>query len=54
MKIIVETLTSKEHGVVSNIKEIGAVGHRIAHGGDRFSKSTLIDEAVMPGYQRKR
>lgn len=45
--VVVETLVSKEYGVVSDISEIGAVGHRIAHGGDKFSSSTLIDDTVM-------
>ena len=47
IKVVVDTLTSKEYGVISAVGEIGAVGHRIAHGGDRFSSSTLIDGQVM-------
>ena len=34
--VVVETLLSKENGVVSSIGEIGAVGFRVAHGGERF------------------
>lgn len=47
IKVVVETLTDREFGVIANVSEIGAVGHRIAHGGDRFSSSTLIDGQVM-------
>lgn len=47
VKVVVETLLSKEHGGIASMDEIGAVGHRIAHGGDRFLGSVLIDEAVM-------
>ncbi|NLT14369.1 MAG: acetate kinase [Clostridiales bacterium] len=44
---VIEKLTSKEYGVISSLKEIGAVGHRVLHGGQKFSKSVLIDEAVL-------
>ncbi|HWQ97236.1 MAG TPA: acetate kinase [Clostridia bacterium] len=47
VRVIVDTLLSKEYGGISSIDEIGAVGHRIAHGGDRFLGSVLIDESVM-------
>jgi len=47
VKAIVDTLLSKEHGGLRSMDEIGAVGHRIAHGGDRFVGSALIDESVM-------
>ena len=47
VKTIVDTLLSKEHGGLRSMDEIGAVGHRIAHGGDRFVGSALIDESVM-------
>lgn len=45
--LVIEALTDKENGVVSSLEEIGAVGHRIVHGGEKFNKATLIDEAVM-------
>jgi len=47
VKVVVDTLLSKEFGGISSMDEICAVGHRIAHGGDRFLGSVLIDEAVM-------
>jgi acetate kinase len=47
VKVVVDTLLSKEYGGISSMDEICAVGHRIAHGGDRFLGSVLIDEAVM-------
>ncbi len=40
---VLETLADPEVGVVSNIDEIGAVGHRIVHGAQEFMESTLID-----------
>ena len=44
---VIEKLTCPEHGVVTSMKEIDAVGHRVVHGGEKFSSSVLIDDAVM-------
>jgi acetate kinase len=41
---ILDTLTDAQHGVISDIQQINAVGHRVAHGGEYFSESVLIDE----------
>ena len=34
-------------GVISDLKEIGAVGHRVLHGGEKFTASCLIDDACI-------
>lgn len=47
LSIVLDLLVSKEHGVVANIDEIGAVGHRVAHGGEKFKASTLIDDETI-------
>ncbi len=47
MKVLLETLQDKEIGVISNIEDISAIGHRIVAGGDIYSKATLIDEKVI-------
>jgi len=39
-------LTHPEHGVISSLAEIGAVGHRVVHGGERFAASVIIDDEV--------
>lgn len=44
IKLVLEALTSKEHGVLKSLDEINAVGHRIAHGGEYFTKSVLLDK----------
>ena len=44
---VIEKLTSEEYGVVSSMKEIDAVGHRVVHGGEKFANSVLINDAVM-------
>ncbi len=47
LSIVLELLVSEEYGVIESIEEIGAVGHRVAHGGEKFKKSTLIDDEVI-------
>ena len=44
--LMLKALTHPETGVVKDLGEIGAVGHRIVHGGEFFSGSTLITEEV--------
>ena len=44
--LVIEALTNPETGVVKDLKEIGAVGHRIVHGGEKFTKSVRITEEV--------
>jgi acetate kinase len=48
--LIIRTLTSKEHGVISDMGMIGAVGHRVLHGGDKFTKSVIVDDAAMAAF----
>ncbi|MGM0613379.1 MAG: acetate/propionate family kinase [Bacteroidota bacterium] len=43
---VLAALTDKEHGVISEVNEIDAAGHRVAHGGENFSESALITEKV--------
>ena len=44
---VLEKLTDEKIGVIGSLKEIGAVGHRIVHGGEKFAQSTLLtDEAI--------
>jgi acetate kinase len=46
LKEVARLLTDKEFGVISNPDEINVVGHRVLHGGDVFSATTIIDDAV--------
>ena len=46
IKLVLEALTDKEYGVIADMSEISAVGHRVVHGGEAFSKSVVIDDAV--------
>lgn len=43
---ILELLTSKEYGVLKSLNEIDAVGHRVVHGGEKYSKAVLVNEDV--------
>ena len=44
---VLDKLTSAEYGVVENMAEIGAVGHRVVHGGEKFANSVRISDDVM-------
>lgn len=45
--LVLAALQDPEHGVVGSLKEIGAVGHRIVHGGERFTGSSIITDEVI-------
>ena len=47
VSLVLETLTSKENGVIASLSEISAVGHRVLHGGEKFSGSVIVDEKVI-------
>ncbi len=47
MKLVLEQLTHPEYGVISSLKEIDAIGHRILHGGEKLSDSVLITDEVV-------
>ncbi|HHZ12954.1 MAG: acetate/propionate family kinase [Caldicoprobacterales bacterium] len=47
IKKVIETLIHEDYGVIGSMDEIKAVGHRVVHGGERFSSSVLIDDEVM-------
>ena len=44
---VLDKLTSTEYGVVASMDEIGAVGHRVVHGGEKFAESVRINDDVM-------
>ena len=47
MKLVLDTLTDPELGVLKSLDDIEAVGHRIVHGGEYFSSSALVNEDVL-------
>ncbi len=44
---VLSVLSSKNHGVIENLSDINAVGHRVVHGGESFANSALITNEVM-------
>ena len=49
IKLVIDALVDEKHGVIKSMSEIEAVGHRVVHGGEKFSGSVVIDEAVKEG-----
>lgn len=47
IKLVVDQLLDNEYGVIKDLKEIDAVGHRVVHGGEKFSGSVLITDDVI-------
>ncbi|TKJ42486.1 acetate kinase [candidate division LCP-89 bacterium B3_LCP] len=51
VEYILSILLSKNHGVIENKSQIDAVGHRVVHGGEKFTGSVLINDEVMKGLE---
>ncbi|NLT40508.1 MAG: acetate kinase [Clostridiales bacterium] len=47
MQLVLNTLLHPEYGVISGMDEINAVGHRVVHGGEKFSEPVIINDEVM-------
>lgn len=47
IKKVLDMLLDKQHGVLHSLEEIGAIGHRMVHGGEKFSSSVIINEEVI-------
>lgn len=52
LKLVIDTLTHPEHGAIERLEDVGAVGHRVVHGGERFASSTLITGEVVDEFRR--
>ena len=52
MELLLATLVGREVGVIDAISEIGAVGHRVVHGGEEFTGSVIIDEKVIASIKK--
>lgn len=51
VRFIISVLTGEEYGVIKSINEIDAVGHRMVHGGEKFSSSVLLTDEVMADFE---
>ncbi len=47
VEFIFQTLTSEQYGVLKSLEELDAVGHRMVHGGERFSQSVLLNKEAL-------
>jgi len=47
IKLMMNALLHQEYGVINDVSEISAVGHRVVHAGEKFSGSVLLTEEVM-------
>lgn len=47
LQFVLDTLTDAKEGVLPDVTSIGAIGHRVVHGGERFTRSVLIDDDVV-------
>lgn len=47
IKIVLDALIDPENGVIKSLDEIGAVGHRVVHGGEKFAHSVVINDEVL-------
>ena len=45
--LVLKALVNPKYNLLHSLSEIGAVGHRIVHGGENFKKSVIIDESVI-------
>jgi len=50
VNLIIKTLTDSKVGVISDMGVIKAVGHRVVHGGDKFVKSVIVDNAAIDAF----
>lgn len=46
IQLVMDALQDKDHGVISSVDEISAIGHRVLHGGTTYSESIVVDEDV--------
>lgn len=52
VKLVFAALTDDKQGVIHSMEEIDAVGHRVVHGGEKFTESTLVDEDVIAAIEQ--
>ncbi len=52
IQMVIDALVNEKIGVIKSMDEIGAVGHRVVHGGEEFAGSCVITEAVMKALEK--
>ncbi|TVQ39404.1 MAG: acetate kinase [Spirochaetaceae bacterium] len=51
IQLIISTILDPQHGAITDIDAIKAVGHRVVHGGEKFAKSVLVDDEVLQTFR---
>ncbi|EHM10124.1 acetate kinase [Thermanaerovibrio velox DSM 12556] len=51
VKLVIDALLDLHHGVLKDLSELSAAGHRVVHGGERFTSSVLVDQEVLKGIE---
>lgn len=51
IRMVLDALVNDTYGVISDLGEIDAIGHRLVHGGEKFTKSVIIDDEVIKGVE---
>ena len=51
LDMVLSTIVDPEVGAINSLEEIGACGHRVVHGGEKFTSSVLIDDEVLQGLE---
>ena len=51
IRMVLDALTNENYGVIKNLDEIDAIDHRLVHGGEKFTKSVIIDDEVIAGVE---
>ncbi|UCE48893.1 MAG: acetate kinase, partial [Phycisphaerales bacterium] len=52
MELILETLVREDVGVIESLSELGGVGHRVVHGGEKLARSKIVDEEVIASIEK--
>jgi acetate kinase len=52
VKVVMENLVNPEHNFIKSLDEIDAIGHRVVHGGEEFTKSALIDDKIIASIEK--
>ena len=47
IQLVLDALTNEKTGVIKSLDEVGAVGHRVVHGGEKFASSSLITDEML-------
>lgn len=51
VRMVLDALVNESYGVIKDLSEIDAIGHRLVHGGEKFTESVVIDEEVIRGVE---